>query len=1244
MYFFGMITKNNFSQVLQKLGFQESGNVFTKKFENLHCELAVDFEKEKIIYPENKGFTVNERQTCNFKAPENFVVFECVHRLLSQGYKPEHIELEPRWQVGHGPSGGNADILIKDNQGKTPLIIECKTAGAKFTKAWNETQTKPTQIFSYAQQTRSTKFVALYTSDFVDSKIENTYYLISLQDNEKLLENDKKLLGYKDATTTEGIYKVWTETYQRDFAKQGLFEDNEAYKIGKTKFQISDLKNVNSKDIQGKYHEFATILRQHNVSGRENAFDKLVNLFLCKVTDEKDHPTELQFYWKGIAYDNPFDFQDRLQKLYKNGMEKFIGEKITYIDDNSVDEAFSVFKNKPNATKEKIKQFLKEQKFFTNNDFAFIDVHNERLFYQNFSVLLKISRMIQDISLTESDENQFLGDMFEGFLDQGIKQSEGQYFTPMPIVKFIIHSLPKKENPKVIDYACGSGHFLNEYASKNPQSSIVGIEKEYRLSKVAKVSSFMYGNEINIIYEDALRKNEKVKENDFDVLIANPPYSVKGFLETLSEEEREKFELTHSIDKKSYSKNNAIECFFIERAKQLLKKDAVAGIILPSSILSKGGIYTATREILLKYFCVVAIAEFGSGTFGKTGTNTVTLFLKRRGQMPNIADHLQNMIDAWFECDLETNTHFTDENILQKYCQHREIDFEVYKTLLCEKWSEKLFAYEAFSDYKNAFEKLTETKNRRKKGAYKNLSKEEREAEDKKALISYIRKIEKDKMLYFALAYKNEREVVIVKSPSGKNEIKKFLGYEWSSAKGNEGIKYLASHAEKVEDEELEEEDKRVLENLTGLKHINTPLYNPHNTDDESRINTIIRQNFENPEAVSIPEQLRDTVNTAKLVDMLDFERVECDKSLSLSPKRKVQIESKWDSERIEKIISLEYGKNLPEDKRIEGNYPVIGSNGVVGYHNSFFVESPCIVIGRKGSAGKINYIQENCTPIDTTFYVKEITEKTVYKYIYLILELLGLETLAGGTGVPGLNRDDVYSQKIPLPPLEIQEKIVAECEKVDAEGKKAQETIEEAKKEIEKEMSAVSGEMVRLGDVAEDLQYGANEKATEGNPQKDIRYIRITDINDSGELNGDFKTAEKIEEKYILQEGDFLFARSGNTVGKTFLYETKYGKCLYAGYLIKFNLKKNKILPQYLRQFTKTKTYWNWVKSNQTGSSQPNINGQIYSSLQIPLPPLSAQKEIVAKIEKLEQKIHSAQEIVDASHTKKEAVIKKWL
>ena len=201
-------------------------------------------------------------------------------------------------------------------------------------------------------------------------------------------------------------------------------------------------------------------------------------------------------------------------------------------------------------------------------------------------------------------------------------------------------------------------------------------------------------------------------------------------------------------------------------------------------------------------------------------------------------------------------------------------------------------------------------------------------------------------------------------------------------------------------------------------------------------------------------------------------------------------------------------------------------------------------------------------------------------------------------------------------------------------------------KPEIENKSNNIYGKynLVKLGSICDKPQYGANESAIDGNPLTDYRYIRITDINDNGELNSEWRTAANIEEKYILKEGDFLFARSGATVGKTFLYKNKYGKALYAGYLIRFRTNKDKLLPDFLKLVTQSSFYKKWVADTQTGTSQPNINGQMYSDLQIPLPPLSIQEKLVLEVEKLEQVITNNQKIIDESSTLKQQVMKKYL
>lgn len=1042
-----MINTQNFQKLLEYLGFSKKNNTFIKQIGI--DTLQVDFEKQKIVYPSK--IIINDKTTCNFSATENFVVFECVHRLLEQGYHPEHIELEKRWQLGHSQKSGKADICVKDNDNNIILIIECKTSGIEYNKAKDILETDSrNQLFSYLQQATSTQFLSLYTSDFTDNRMVSDYYLISVTDNEELLKNNPTLNSYKETSTSEEKWQVWKDTYDQEYATIGLFENNKPYEIGKTVFSIYDLKTISNKDIQGKYHEFATILRQHNVSGRENAFDKLVNLFLCKITDETQNKEHLKFYWKGKAFDNPFDFQDRLQELYKIGMEKFLNDKITYIANHQIEDAFGIFKDKPNIAKDTIKEYFKELKFFANNDFAFIDVHNEKLFYQNFAVLLKVAQMIQDIRLSDSEENQFLGDMFEGFLDAGVKQSEGQFFTPMPIVKFIINSLPYKEKPKVIDYACGAGHFLNEYFTQNKSSEIIGIEKEYRLSKVAKVSSFMYGSNMKIIYNDALAHNDKIEENTFDVLIANPPYSVKGFLSTLNQEERERYELSNFVS--DISKTNAIECFFIERAKQLLKKGGIAGIIVPSSILNKDtpNLYTKTREILLEHFNIIAIAEFGSGTFGKTSTNTVTLFLERKDPSKKIHIHYKNMIDTWFSGDLSTNNALKDEHFLESYCSYCDINRSDYNKFLQNKLNDNLLKTEKFSEYQKAFEKLYKAPTTK---AFKAKNEEEKEWYKKQNFLQYLKEKESEKLYFYCLAHSQKNEVVIIKSPSDNKEIKKFLGYEWSNRKGDEGIKYIANVNFEI-DEDLESDDKRILENQQGLKYISTPLYNPNNSDDENKINKIIKDNF-NGIKTPIKDDLKTFVSQASLKDMLDFDNVEFCKKFLLEHKNKIEIDTQWPLERFKNTLNKIKGnitKISKSDILSKGKFPVITQekeNFISGYSNNqkTINDLPIILFGDHSCVFKfIDF--EFIRGADGTVLLKP-DERFNPKYYYYFLEVFNTKLIRN---IDKYERHKKYLNdiKIPIPDLNIQQKIAEECSKIDDEYNSTRMAIEDYKQKIE--------------------------------------------------------------------------------------------------------------------------------------------------------------------------------------------------
>ncbi|EAC1803383.1 restriction endonuclease [Campylobacter coli] len=1038
-----MITKDNLKQVLENLGFKNKNENYVKTINNY--TLLIDYKNQSINYP--KEIKIHDKTTSNFSHPENFVVFECVHRLLEKGYKAEHLELEPKWNLGRDKKGGKADILVKDNENNPYLIIECKTTDSKnseFIKEWNRMQEDGGQLFSYFQQEKGVKYLCLYTSDFSD-KLEYKNYIIQAYDNEEYLKEKELQNSYKKSNNNIELFKTWKESYELQYFKQGIFEENvNAYKILEITPTFDNLKELKE---EGKYHEFAKILRKHNISGKENAFDKLVNIFLCKIYDETFNKNNLKFGYFGVMADTYANMQDRLMWLYKEAMKEFLGEKITFVSNEDIEKDFKQLKIK--TLKEVMQNYIKELKFYSNNDFAFLEVHNKELFLKNALVLKEIVELFANYKLTQNSTNQFLGNLFELFLQKGMKQDEGQFFTPIQICEFIMYSLPLHEmlskNSKalrVIDYACGAGHFLNTYANelkryltedelKEHYKNIYGIEKEYRLSKVSKVSSAMYGqNEINILYADALASFElantnnlegekakpQIESNSFDLLIANPPYSVKGFLETLSDKSKNTYKLFN--DDINIETNNSIECFFCERANQILNDNAKAAIILPSSILNKDSIYKNTREILFQNFDFIAIVELGNQTFGATGTNTIILFLRKKEtfkQENHLISQDYSLIKERIEAEnLKDNENFY-QNYLSAYCDFRKFDKELYSNFLNGNLDSKLTELEAFKDYCNAFRQTSDYKRLKESKIYKE-SKDKQDLEDK-AFLAYAQAIEKDKLLYFSLSL--NQEVLIIKSPSDIKEQKKFLGYEWSNRKGDEGLKEL--HEPYL-----------------------SPLFERGNPQNETKLNTLIYKSFLNTLDV-IPQELQTYATKARLVDMMDFEKVEFNKAISLNPSNSTQSEmsnpfanSKYELVRLGDIIidNLKSKIKVKEAKEnITGKYPFFTSGTNIYRYDEYLIEGKNIFLSTGGNAIVQFYNGKSSYSTDT-YALKSNNENYIDTYFLYIL-LKQLENfincfLFKGSGLKHLQKTELKSLKIPLPPLEIQKQIVAECEKVE--------------------------------------------------------------------------------------------------------------------------------------------------------------------------------------------------------------------
>lgn len=247
------------------------------------------------------------------------------------------------------------------------------------------------------------------------------------------------------------------------------------------------------------------------------------------------------------------------------------------------------------------------------------------------------------------------------------------------------------------------------------------------------------------------------------------------------------------------------------------------------------------------------------------------------------------------------------------------------------------------------------------------------------------------------------------------------------------------------------------------------------------------------------------------------------------------------------------------------------------------------------------------------------------------------LKVCASRAAQAGFSKDDICDTPIPVPPLSEQHSIVSRLDTafshIDALKANAEKQLNEARKLFQAELTECmkpkeGWEEKTLKEVSEIAgEYGLNASSK---PFDGVRYLRITDITDFGYLNDD-KVSANVEDgkkQDELVEGDILFARTGATVGKTLVYRKDFGDCLFAGYLIRYRLKKDCILPRFIHYITHSKEYYKWVETNQEAAAQPNISAKKYNMLFIRYPNIDVQHRIVSHLDSLSSTIRKLEEL----------------
>lgn len=1210
--------------------------------------IEIDFETQSINY--GSAITAESKTTQNFSQPENFVVLECVDRLLTKGYKPQNIVLEKTWPSGHGTSG-RLDICVNREDGTPYMLIECKTFGKEYNKELARIRKDGGQLFTYFQLSGSKADVLmLYASELKGNKFVYVNEIIKIEDDYRNGDVKDIYEKWNKLTKDNGIFDSWVQPY--NFQSKAL-----------TKEQLKEIKAEDSSFI---FNRFLEILRHNVVSDKGNAFNKIFTLFLCKVYDETttDDGEELRFQWLE-GRDNHVDFQLRLTDLYSKGMKKFLDRTVSDFNDDDFNKRCASLTAE---TKEFLRKEVNKLRLEKNNEFAIKEVYDSASFEENAKVVKEVVELIQGYRIRYNKRQQYLSDFFELLLTTGLKQEAGQYFTPVPIAQFIIKSLPldsimaeklsRKDGeilPYMIDYAAGSGHFITEFmheiqdiindcdTSKYIEETrkhlinwqnchfdwatdyVYGIEKDYRLVKVGKVGCYLHGDGLaNVIlsdglanfcnnkeYKGKLRKqtNDGQKDNQqFDIVLSNPPYSVSSFRQTTRDYYTEQdFELYNSLTDNS----SEIECLFIERTKQLLKDGGIAGVILPSSILSNSGIYTKAREIILQYFDIVAIAELGSNTFMATNTNTVVLFLRRRDNY--FATNTKNAVNTFFRT-LNDVTINGIETPASKYVAHVWVglDYADYVTLLQKSPNDKVKAHEIYAEYKKKISAKSDAK-----------------------LYEAILNIEAEKLFYFILAY--PQKVVIVKS--GEKDIeKRFLGYEFSNRRGNEGI-----HA------------------IQRGKNIDecTKLFDANSYDNPKKASTYVYRAFKGDYTSPIAEEIQAHISRVLLIDMLTFDRDSFEKSISLTTKKKVLINSKYYQLKLTDLsILLKRGKSAKYGK---SKIQIIKSGQARGWFDFDFserhyVDESFVIDERKlekgdllinstgvGTAGRVTYFgEEGDFVVDSHITIFRPNQDLILpKYALCALGVIGFDNIEnmalGQSGQIELSLDIIGNIKIPVPPIDVQKQIVEEIGKVDKSVSDSMLRIDKCERDIESSLSSLNFADSTLNAIApfaaKSIKYGDIESET---------YITTDNMlqNKLGVLP--FEGVANISSITEYKPEDILISNIRPYLKKIW-FADKDGGCS-KDVLVLRSADANKYLPKYIFYMLRRDAFFDYVMEGKKGIKMPRGNKEDIMKYKIPIPNIDEQKRIVAQIEALELEITKARTLIESAASEKQAILDKYL
>lgn len=613
----------------------------------------LDNQREKIVETylfDKKDVKYNDRikgwKIAKFRGDEEIVRSYILAKLVNElGYKPEDIELEKEYDIGRPKvNKPRIDIIVRDNGGEAFLFMELKSP-QDYQKDKDEIIEK--QLFNLASQEKgqgkNVKYLVLYTCEVIDNEIRDKCILIDYE-KYKSFDSWKEIRNFADE-----IPKRYGKAEKEPYVKNG-------HKDLETSFTHKELDQ-----LRNNLHN---VLWGGGGTDDNDIFSSLVNIILAKIQDESEKKTGEKYDFQifslrdGESFETNEQLFERINNLYRRALK----QRLNLVDDDKLKKAFVIDENKFSLNK--LKYTVSELERF-----SFVDGKN---------------------SLNGKD---ILGDFFEGIIREGFKQSKGQFFTHINIVKFMLWGLQLDklaiervnkdlELPYLIDPSAGSGTFLIEYMKfitenikrrfKNKLDETRDVEDKFhqwfmpdhRENKWA--SQYIYGSDISFNLGTATKVNMILHgDGSSNIFVGSPNGDgLRPFSEYIKES-APNFLNNSSVDRTYFNKevNNSFDCIltnppfsidldndtkkkiksefvfgdkknsenlFVERYYQLLRENGRLAVVLPESIFDTTE-NKYIRLFIFKYFKIKAVVSLPQLAFEPfTSTKTSLLFAQKK--------------------------------------------------------------------------------------------------------------------------------------------------------------------------------------------------------------------------------------------------------------------------------------------------------------------------------------------------------------------------------------------------------------------------------------------------------------------------------------------------------------------------------------------------------------------------------------------------------------------------------------